>query len=119
VFCFKVFRFASEFLRHHEGNHKNEDPTGTKAVYMRNIFEELTSRASSELAKSATKANHKRTWEEAGGVTEAQLPKRVVQQTDDGIDSRQELLERPLALLTSIRYNTIHTFVYSIHTAWN
>lgn len=70
VFCFKMFRLASEFMRHAEGNHR--DATGRKATYMRTTCDELGRRVDSELAKSAylsagvDSRSKKRGWEAAG-----------------------------------------------------
>jgi hypothetical protein len=88
VFCFKVYRTASEFMRHAESNHK--DRTGRRADYIRMTYDELGCRVSSELARSARLIGVKRTWEAAGGALGAQRIKRVAQQ-DDGIDLLQVL----------------------------
>jgi hypothetical protein len=69
VFCFKIFRLASEFIRHTEDNHKEE--TGRRATFMQATLEELRGRINDELNAAKTvrqpfktsESSRKRNWD--------------------------------------------------------
>jgi hypothetical protein len=67
VFCFKLFRLASEFIRHAEENHKHKN--GSKASYMGMTSNELRGRVDNELAKSANLFVEGRSTKRARGAT--------------------------------------------------
>lgn len=72
--CFKVFRRASEFIRHVK---EHIDINGTKKAYMDRICEELKRQVDKQLATLlANPTTRKRSWEEAdiGGPTQADRP---------------------------------------------
>jgi uncharacterized C2H2 Zn-finger protein len=83
VFCFKVYRTASEFIRHVKDAH--EEMTGMKADYMRNRYKEVDCRVVSELAEKikAAAAAVKRRWEDiADGEHKFRRVKRVAQSAE-------------------------------------
>jgi hypothetical protein len=71
VFCFKIFKLASELIRHVEDNHKGE--TGRRATFMQATLDEIRGRITNELniAKTTYQSTHmsnkskKRTWDAA------------------------------------------------------
>lgn len=75
VFCFKLFEFASEFIRHSEENHRAK--SGRKAAYMKETLNDVSRHVTTQLytAKASfterlifdsTSESKKRTWDVAG-----------------------------------------------------
>jgi len=136
VFCFKVFRVASEFMRHAEENHRHETgrktteqkatgrkaagrkPTSRKAIYMQTTYDELGRLVDSKLGLAYTLAgveteSKKRSWDAAGIGPESEVQTlredSVIANHYSQIINGIDLLQLALALLTSIKAQ-LHLF---------
>jgi hypothetical protein len=80
TFCFnpiKVFDLASEFIRHWESNHRNEDQSSAEAVFMQTKYDELERLVKEQLGKEQSLENERRKRLRVGEASDAPAAQRA------------------------------------------